>query len=126
MNRPATIPVQKALSSTRGCARLSTSWLNLASVRRARKRYSFTRSRTYRFSLTGAWRPRFCVALRPPALISIPILRGGKAKAGGQLEARAEPERKGAHGRGLTGRCMCESLCAVPPLLIPPRRLCPR
>ena len=63
----------------RGGARFSTSWLNLASVRRARNRYSFTRSRTYRFSLTGAWRPRFCVALRPPALMSIPIfyLRAG-------------------------------------------------
>ena len=81
---PAKLALRHALSSTRSCARLSTSWLNLASVRRARKRYSFTRSRTYRFSLTGAWRPRFCVALRPPALISIPIfyLRGGRTRRG--------------------------------------------
>jgi len=53
--------------------RFSTTLLNFASVRRARKRYSLTSSRRYRFSETGAVRPDFLVALRPPATISIPI-----------------------------------------------------
>ena len=77
--------------------RLSTTLTKSVSVRRARKRYSFTRSRTYRFSLTGAWRPRFCVALRPPALMSIPIfyLRAG-SHTGVQLRRRAE--RTGREG----------------------------
>ena len=58
--------------------------LNLASVRLARKRYSFTMSRRYRFSETGAVRPDFLVALRPPALMSIPM--------GPTLRARARQQ----------------------------------
>lgn len=112
-------PVARSRFDARGCARLSTSWLNLASVRRARNRYSFTRSRTYRFSLTGAWRPRFCVALRPPALMSIPIfyLRAGSTQ--GFSSGVVQSALKGGHARGLIARCTCGSHCAAPPLPVP-------
>eukprot|EP00962_Isochrysis_galbana_P004508 scaffold1236_cov116-Isochrysis_galbana.AAC.5 len=57
--------------------------LNFESVRLARKRYSLTMRRRYRFSDTGALRPCFLVALRPPALISIPmVLAAGRRVQG--------------------------------------------
>lgn len=87
--RPQAAPVPAPRGRRRGhqhpatATRRQRTLLNFESVRLARKRYSLTMRRRYRFSDTGALRPCFLVALRPPALISIPmVLAAGRRVQG--------------------------------------------